>query len=195
MSAAPLIASIVLGGPVCRRDRRPRLVRRTSANSAARSRGTEPCSTSRRWSRRWSSAGDPSTRPFGIARPLCRWRRSLHSCGLIGSGAYYVLKERLRSSRVGHGRDSPAHRVGAGHRGNRRPTWWVWFRSPGSWPRSSHSQRCWVVGNALFRRSALHYPPGLPPLRRDARAFEQTIGALANAVDARDRYTRGHPTG
>ena len=48
------------------------------------------------------------------------------------------------------------------------------------------------MGDGAVLHSSRHDPAGVPPLRRNRELFEQTIGALANAVDARDRYTRGH---
>ncbi len=48
------------------------------------------------------------------------------------------------------------------------------------------------MGHAAVPPSVAHYPARLRRYVETRELFEQTIGALANAVDARDKYTRGH---
>ena len=194
VSAAPLIASIVLGGPLA-----GAIVAAVGTTDSREIRGEVPW-----YGTLFNHAAVvvavviggviyESIRTASQSAPVPMAEIITFLGLLLGSGAYYVLNGTLAVLAVGARTGTPLRTIWAQDVGaiaanlvGLVPLSWLMaeiFRIPngvGWW-----ATTLFVVPLFTTRLAYHRYV-------ETRELFEQTIGALANAVDARDRYTRGH---
>ncbi|MEX1072774.1 MAG: HD-GYP domain-containing protein [Chloroflexota bacterium] len=194
VSAAPVIASIVLGGPFA-----GALVAAIGTTDSREARGEVP------W---YGTVFNHSAVVFAVVIGAVVYeliRGAAKSAALpagevisfvgllLGSGAFYLINGALAVLAVSSRTGTPARTVWAQDLGG------IAANLVGLAPLSWLMAQIFTLPNGVgWWATALFVVPLFTTRLAYHRyvetreLFEQTIGALANAVDARDRYTRGH---